>query len=96
MDNNLEKPIHLIFIPLIFASLLGLLISTPSAHASQIQSPVLNTTKHIQLAYFRVYRVKPGWWYGSPGPSYWYGPQCMRRCIVNQYGTVLRCKMGCY
>ncbi|CDZ79107.1 hypothetical protein BN59_03424 [Legionella massiliensis] len=67
------------------------------AQANSIPQHTGATSKTIDLAYFRVYRVQPGWWYGPylfPGRVY--NHSCSKSCVYNRYGAVIRCTRTCY
>ncbi|KTC93035.1 MULTISPECIES: hypothetical protein [Legionella] len=93
-NNKTEKTLYFTLILFISLAFLGA-PAFPQANPTQLST--ISSAKNTEIAYFRVYRLKPGWWYGPrPNRNAWSGPVCTRRCIVNQYGTVLRCKTGCY
>ncbi|KTD36149.1 hypothetical protein Lnau_1133 [Legionella nautarum] len=93
-NNKMKKTTYSAFILFISLFFWGTLAFP---QANETPSSTIITAKNTELAYFRVYRLKPGWWYGpQPRANTWGGPVCTRRCIVNQYGTVLGCKTGCY
>jgi len=100
--NNKTKKFNFTFILFITLLFWGVLSFPLVTHANSIQPPnLVSATESIELANCHVYRVKPNWWY-IPNPSIfsnptdWHGPTCTRRCIVNQYGSVIRCQTGCY
>ncbi|WP_028387660.1 hypothetical protein [Legionella fairfieldensis] len=100
MENRSGKYIK--FLPAFAISLLILALSiTSTAIAAPLNKPFQSKVSNtIELAYFKVYRANPRWGYKRPayrGRGYFnHRPVCKRRCLVNQYGTPIRCKVRCY
>lgn len=88
MTNNTNYNNFLLSL-VIFSTLLVGFSYTTGARANASNLP--QATKTMDLAYFRVYRLRPEWRYHGPG---YY--RCKRECHMNQYGITTRCVRRCH